>query len=66
MLTATSVAKKEANKAVIVVPILAPIINGKDLISETLLVATKGMIRDVVIELDCTAAVKVPPHKKDL
>ena len=40
-----------ASKAVIVVPILAPIISGKAFVSLTLPEATKGTINEVVIEL---------------
>jgi hypothetical protein len=41
-----------ANSAVIVVPIFAPIINGKTDDKDTFLVATNGMVSDVVMELD--------------
>ena len=51
MLIAVSVLNRAANKAVIVVPTLAPIMKGNALLSFTLLVATRGTISDVVTEL---------------
>jgi len=49
---AASDLKSAAKKAVKVVPILAPIINGKAFFNEIRFVATRGTIREVVIELD--------------
>ena len=66
MLTAVSVLKKAARKAVMVVPTLAPIINEKALWRLTLRVATRGTIREVVTELDWILAVRATPQPKDL
>lgn len=63
---AASDLKIAANSAVMVVPILAPIINGNTDESETFLVATSGTESEVVIELDCKAPVNSNPHEKDL
>src|SRR5690606_16601868 len=54
-----------AMTAVIVVPIFAPMINGKDLAKLTLRLATSGTIRLVVTVLDCIAAVKNTPYRND-
>lgn len=65
-LTAASDLKIAANSAVIVVPILAPIMKGKTDDKGTFLVATSGTESDVVIELDCKAPVIRRPHENDL
>ena len=65
-LTAASDLKIAASKAVMVVPMLAPIIKGNTEESETFLVATSGTESDVVMELDCKAPVNSNPHEKDL
>ena len=57
--------KITAKKAVIVVPILAPTMNGITFLSVTFWVATKGTINEVVIELDWTIEVTKAPHAKD-
>ena len=61
ILIAASVLQIAAITAVIVVPMLAPMIKGKTFINETRLFATAGTINDVVTVLDCTAAVKNIP-----
>lgn len=65
MLMAASDLKSAAISAVMVVPILAPMMKGNAFLSDTRLVATNGMINDVVMELDCTAAVMPLPQPKD-
>lgn len=65
MLNAASDFKIAASKAVMVVPRLMPIINGNAFFKDTFPVATMGTIREVVTELDCTAAVKTAPHAND-
>ena len=65
-LTAASDLKIAASSAVMVVPILAPIINGNTEESDTFRVATRGTDREVVMELDCKAPVNNNPHEKDL
>ncbi len=52
--------------AVIVVPMLAPRMNGIALFNEIFELATNGMTNEVVIELDCIPAVSKVPQKKDL
>lgn len=53
-----------ARSAVIVVPILAPIINWKAFFTLTLPVATNGTINEVVSELDCATEVITKPQPK--
>lgn len=55
-----------ANKAVMVVPRLAPRINGSTRRTDKLPVATSGTVSDVVTELDWIAAVITIPHPNDL
>ena len=57
---------KAATKAVKVVPIFAPMINGNALRKETLSVATNGTINDVVTVLECMSAVVTMPQEKAL
>lgn len=66
ILTAAFDSNKTAIKAVIVVPILAPMINGVTLLKRIVFVATKGTTIEVVIELLCAAAVIPNPHANDL
>ena len=63
---AASFFKIAASNAVIVVPIFAPIINGKASFIFILPVATTGIRSEVVTELDCMAAVKSTPQENDL
>lgn len=58
---AASVLYMAAITAVMVVPILAPMMNGKDFAKLTRRFATRGTTRQVVTVLDCTAAVKNIP-----
>lgn len=57
--------KKAAIKAVMVVPMLAPRMNGAALRSETIRCATIGTTTEVVIVLERIAAVVIVPQKKD-
>jgi len=66
MLRAAGALKIAARSAVIVVPILAPTINGYTCFKLTLEVATSGTISEVAIELDCHDAVSNNPHPNDL
>ena len=52
MAMAASDLNEAAIRAVMVVPILAPITNGKAFLSDSLPVAARGTINVVVIELD--------------
>ena len=54
-----------ARNALMVVPMLAPRINGTALRSFTIFFATSGTTREVVTELDRIAAVVSTPHAKD-
>ena len=58
--------KRAAMNAVMVVPILAPIIKGAACLSVTIFFATIGTTTEVVIVLDRMAAVVRSPHPKDL
>jgi hypothetical protein len=64
-LIAVSLLSNPARRAVMVVPILAPIINGKTDERDTFRVATRGTIKEVVMEEDCTAPVSNNPQEKD-
>ena len=66
MLMAASDRLNAAKSAVMVVPILAPIIKGNEVVRDTRPEATSGTIREVVMELDCTPAVTSVPQPKDL
>ena len=57
--------KNAAMKAVMVVPMLAPNINGAALRSETIRCATIGTTTEVVIVLERMAAVVIVPQKND-
>ena len=57
--------KVAAINAVIVVPILAPIINGAASFSVAIFLATMGTTTDVVMVLERIAAVVSSPHAKD-
>lgn len=65
MLIAMLELKTAAIKAVIVVPILAPRINGAASFKVTIFFATKGTTREVVMVLDRIVAVMISPHPKD-
>jgi len=66
MLIAASFLKIAAIKAVIVVPIFAPKINGNASLALMRPIATTGTNKEVVTELDCIDAVSNTPHKNDL
>ena len=57
--------KETAMKAVMVVPMLAPIINGAACFMPVIFLPTIGTTTDVVIVLDRMAAVVTSPHAKD-
>jgi len=57
--------KNAAIKAVMVVPMLAPNMNGAALRNETIRCATMGTTTEVVIVLERMAAVVIVPQKKD-
>jgi len=65
-LNAASFLKSAANNAVIVVPKLAPKINGKPSSDFTFPTATIGTNNEVVTELDCIVAVIRVPQQNDL
>src|SRR5689334_14870185 len=60
------VCRMAAMNAVMVVPTLAPMMNGAACLRLTILFATMGTTTDVVIELERIAAVVSRPQEKDL
>jgi hypothetical protein len=64
-LNAVSEIANAAINAVTVVPMLAPIIKGNACLRVILFVAANGTIKEVVTELDCTAAVSSVPIPND-
>ena len=63
MIAETFPVANEARIAVVVVPMLAPIVSGNTASTVRMPAATSGISKEVVIELDWTKMVKISPAK---